>query len=159
MSRIGDHASDLRMFLEPHWEDWKLKTGRPIGGDVIASEKMCGFSSTFAAIALKELDGGDWRVAGGWPKSGGGVSCPRKRLNSHFWTVSDDGIVVDLTADQFGMPGIIVTMVHDPRYIESLTIEEVEGYTPYLMPLAEEWVCSAIHIGILQPPTDLHFAR
>jgi hypothetical protein len=150
MSKIGDTASDLRAFLEPVWTDWKIQTKRPIGCDAAASENMCGFSSAFASIALAEMEGGDWRIAGGWPKSGGGVACPGRKLNSHFWTVSDDGIVVDLTADQFGMPTIIVTSERDPRYIESFSTDEVEKYVPYLMPLAEEWIEAARQNGVLQ---------
>lgn len=149
MSLIGDLASNFRTFLEPIWEDWKLKTGRPIGGDLVVSENMCGFTSAFTSIALAEQDGRVWRVAGGWPKSGGGVTCPNQKLNSHFWTVSDDGIVVDLTADQFGMSNIIVTKQHDPRYIESFTDERVSRYMPYLMPLAEEWIETARQCGVL----------
>jgi hypothetical protein len=153
MSRIGDIASDLRAFLEPMWDDWKIKTKRPVGCDVPKSENMCGFSSAFTSIALSELEGGDWRIAGGWPKTGGGVACPRRKLNSHFWTVSDDGIVVDLTADQFNMPTIIVTSERDPRYIESFSADEVERYVPLLMPLAEEWIEEARQMGVIQHPS------
>jgi len=149
MSALGDTASELRSFLEPLWMLRRTLTGRLPDAGTSCSEGMCGFSASFVALALSAIDGGEWRVAGGWPQSGGGIACPRRSLRAHFWTVSEDGIVVDLTADQFGHPGIIVTGCNDPRYVESFTAEEIERHLPKVMPLAEEWLEIASTDGLV----------
>ena len=156
MSALGDTASELRSFLEPLWMHRKSATGRLPDAGTSCSEGMCGFSASFMALALSALEGSDWRVAGGWPQSGGGMACPRRSLKAHFWTVSEDGIVVDLTADQFGHPCIIVTGANDPRYVESFTAEEIERHLPKVMPLAEEWLELASMEGIV--PSALRLA-
>lgn len=149
MSRIGDTATELRSFLEPLWLRRKAETGRlPDAGSPL-SEGMCGFTSAFVVLALSVTDGPGWRMAGGWPQSGGGIACRRGRLHGHFWAVSEDGIVVDLTADQFGHPNVIVTTDRDARYVESFTLNEIERHAGRVMPLAEEWLALATKDGLV----------
>lgn len=152
---MGDVAAEMRCFLEPLWGRWKAETGRFSLPDA-ASTSMCGFTSAFMARALAELDDGEWRVAGGWPPDGGGLTCPGGRLNAHFWTTSSDGIIVDLTADQFGLPCVIVTRLGDGRFAESFSQEDVERHLPRVMPLVEEWIELARDRGLL--PETRRFA-
>jgi len=156
MSAIGDAASELRSFLEPLWMLRRIQACRLPDAGAACSEGMCGFTAAFTAEALRLLDGGEWRVAGGWPQSGGGMACRERRLNAHFWAVSDDGLVVDLTADQFGHPSVIVTGRHDPRYVESFTREEIERHLPRVMPLAEKWLEVAASEGLI--PSGMRLA-
>lgn len=156
MSEVGDAATKLRSFLEPRWEEYKIESGRPIGFMEAISASMCGFSSAFAAIVLGTQDGATWRVAGGTPENGGGVLGADSRLKGHFWTVSDDGIVVDLTADQFGLPAVVVTSQRDSRFRESFSPHEIELHMPRVLPVAHDWIEHAMEYGIV--PSSMRLA-
>lgn len=149
LSEIGDAAGCFRPFLETCWRRWKAESAKgtcPLEAD---SAGMCGFTSAFLAEALARTVGGEWRVAGGRPFSGGGVTCPQGRLNGHFWCVSDDGVIVDLTADQFGLPTVLVTTLKDSRYSETFTAEEIDEHLPKVLPVAEAWLEAALDEGLL----------
>lgn len=145
---IGDLASELRLFLEPQWQEWKSRTGRGSLPET-ASASMCGFTSAFLAEVLPDLAGAEWCMVGGAPASGGGVCGSDLRLHPHFWAVSSDGILVDLTGDQFGLPSPVVARRGDRRYIESFDTDYVDRHLPRVMPLVEEWIELAADDGLL----------
>ena len=113
------------------------------------SAGMCGFTSAFLVRALQMLDGGTWRVEGGRPLAGGGLTCASGRQRGHFWAASEDGIIVDLTADQFGLPTVLVTTVRDARYCNTFTQPEIEGHLPKVESVAECWLEAAAAEGLL----------
>jgi len=110
---------------------------------------MCGFTSVFMARYLEVVDGGRWRVDGGKPLTGGGIRCASGRQNGHFWTVSGDGIIVDLTADQFGLPSVMVTTEDDPRFLSSLAEQDVLRHLPKVEGVAAEWLDEAAAEGLV----------
>jgi len=149
LSEIGDAAGGFRPFLESCWREWKARSARGTCPFETDSAGMCGFTSAFLAEALARKVGGEWRVAGGRPLSGGGVTCPKGLQNGHFWCVSDDGVIVDLTADQFGLPTVLVTTWRDGRYAETFTEREIVEHLPKVLPVAEAWLESAIEEGLV----------
>ena len=110
-------ASAARTFLEPHWEAWYRHIGSPEGQRTF-SEGTCGRSSTFLCDLLRS-EGYSARVAYGSP-----VECDcgfrtAAGWKGHGWVVVEDpACIIDLTADQFGAPPVIVTGLDDPRFCE-----------------------------------------
>jgi len=137
---VAAEAERLREFLEPRWLDWKA--GR--WSDAPASAHMCRVSSLFAAQALAEAVGGTWDVRGGWAELPadlrpdeeetldigsfpGGMRDASGAWQGHYWAYGYDlddldatGLIVDLTADQFGHAAVVVAHEDDPRYRENI---------------------------------------
>jgi len=158
LSEIGDLAGLLRSFIEPYWRAWKAESGKPQGPFETDSAGMCGFTSCFVAAALNREIGGDWRLAGGRPGSEGpygGVTCSAGRQNGHFWAQSEDGLIVDITADQFGLPTVVVTTAGDPRYQATFSEAEIEAHLPKVEPVACEWLEAAEEEGVVPRPFGL----
>lgn len=152
LSEIGDFAGSLRSFIEPFWRAWKAESERPQGPFETDSAGMCGFTSCFVAMALNKALGGGWTMAGGRPRAAfpeGGVRCASGRQNGHFWAESESGLIVDLTADQFGLPTVVVTTASDPRYRATFSLEEIEGHLPKVEALAWEWLEAAENEGLV----------
>lgn len=149
LSEIGDVAGSLRPFLERMWQEWKAFQGRPLDPFETVSAGMCGFTSAFLAHALEALEGGIWKVSGGRPLAGGGITCTSGRQNGHFWVESEDGVIVDLTADQFGLPAVIVTTSKDPRFSNTFTSQEIDNHLPKIEGVALYWLEKAAEEGLL----------
>lgn len=156
LSEIGDVAGSLRPFLEDCWRAWKVSIGNPADAFERLSAGMCGFTSSFMAGVLNDMVGGEWTLAGGRPLSGGGVRSACGAQAGHFWTVSADGVIVDLTADQFGLPTVVVTTERDPRYQQTFTREEIEAHLPKVEGIAAEWREAAEDQGLA--PVSYRFA-
>lgn len=149
MSELGDVCASLRFFLEQKWKEWKASASSPMDALDSLSAGMCGFSSIFVAEALNRITDSEWVLAGGQPISGGGVVCRSGRQNGHLWAVSDLGIVVDLTADQFGLPAVVVTTARDPRYMASFDQDQIDAHVPRVEDIGMEWLEEAVQDGIV----------
>jgi hypothetical protein len=112
-------AADVRSFLEPVWPLWHQRSGRPV--PTPASAGTCGRSSLFLRDVLR-LEGfcAEWTIGNPHRADGGEIGTSEgfftgMRWESHAW-VSCLGMIIDVTADQFGADAIIVTTEPDARY-------------------------------------------
>jgi len=99
-----------RRFLESIWPEWHAERGQPL--PAIASAGTCGRSATFLHRVLAE-SGQAAEIRHGWflaPR----FSAPGGPAR-HAW-VEAGGLILDLTADQFGAPPILACPAPDPRY-------------------------------------------
>lgn len=116
-----ERISEIRCFLVPLWIQWGVDRGKPVSA---AGEEMCRFTSAFLVKVL----GPGWRFDGGHPdvfdwKSkawvdsglGGGFLDASGVWRPHHW-VCKNGVIVDLTASQFGEPDMVITTSEDPRF-------------------------------------------
>lgn len=156
MSELGDLCASLRYFLEPKWKEWKASTSSPMDALDTLSSGMCGFSSIFVVEALNRLTDDQWEFVGGQPVSGGGVICRAGKQNGHFWALSDRGVIVDLTADQFGLPAVVVTMAGDPRYNATFDQVQIDAHVPRVEEVGAMWLEEAIYDGLV--PNSMAFA-
>ena len=110
-------AERVRSFLEPVW-GW-VRTdddGQPL------STGFCISSAVLLRHVLNATVPGPWRLAGGHPFYGqGGFLDPAGEWADHHWVVHESsGVIVDVTADQFGDAAVVVTNKGDSRYCENL---------------------------------------
>ena len=94
-------AETARRFLETIWPDWHRQRGMPM--PAIASAGTCGRSAVFLARALREA-GHPAEACQGWFLA-----------HRHGW-VSARGLILDIAADQFGAPPVLICADPDPRY-------------------------------------------
>ncbi|MTH94665.1 hypothetical protein [Roseibium sp. RKSG952] len=139
-SEIGDAVAYLRQSAERSWANWHASSSKPKDPFRPDSQNMCGFTASFVSLALPDIVGGKWQVAGGWPQNGGGVISPSGETRAHFWSVSKCGLVVDITGDQFGLPSVIVTTRADNRYRASFCSEFLKMHLPKVIPVAVKWL-------------------
>lgn len=109
-------ATDVRAFLEPVWRDWHSAWGGEL--PTIASENTCGRSSLFLQRALVETGfAAEW--ATGLP-SLDRPDQPDGFFDGHIWRshawAECDGLIVNVTADQFGDRPVKVVAIDDERY-------------------------------------------
>ncbi|MBA84350.1 transglutaminase domain-containing protein [Thalassobius sp. S69A] len=110
--RLLEAARQARAFLEPHWAAWHRRAGSPKKRTL--SQGTCGRSSLFVRDVLRSrgipaefvigspaLGPQGYRLDGVW--------------HGHAW-VQSGGWIVDVTADQFGAPGVMITRLGDQRY-------------------------------------------
>lgn len=151
LSEIGDAAATLRQTVERAWADWHAVSAKPKDPFKPDSQNMCGFTASFVSLALPDIIGGKWQVTGGWPQNGGGILCASGEKKAHFWSVSKCGLVVDITADQFGLPAVIVTTRDDNRYRPSFCADYLRKHLPKVLPVAVKWLDD---LGITPQPTS-----
>jgi hypothetical protein len=97
---MTDRLKLARKFLRGHWRKREYAAGR-LPGDK-PSFGQCDFSACFLANLLGgELQGGFSYKAG--VKQEGGLDG-----ELHYWTLLQGGEIVDITADQFGYPEVVV---------------------------------------------------
>lgn len=128
-ARLWQIADAARTFLEPHWKKWHESWGPPAPST--ASQWTCMRTAAFLAFALEHA-GFAAKVATGRPRPKlDEMGCgfwANDGWQSHAWVVCGDHIV-DITADQFGHPEIIIELTsggryrpgHDPESTLSLT--------------------------------------
>lgn len=112
-ARIEQLATSARAFLIPHWRQWHKDWGPPAPS--ILSQWTCVRSSLFLSAVLLEaethatIESGvpDAEKPFGFRKNDG--------WTSHAW-VRCGGLIVDITADQFGGPNVLLTDSADARY-------------------------------------------
>lgn len=158
MADVHSAARDARALLEPLWA--RVRRGRPPAGQT-SSSGLCIPSAVLLRRLLAAAFPGSWRVAGGSPfvKDGtsfrpgeprpmdGGTIDKLGARRDHRWVVDDvSGVLVDVSADQFGHEGIIVSHSEDRRYRESHpNLDSSVGGTPRgLRALAHPDVAAAL---------------
>lgn len=118
-----------------------------LNGELAPSSGLCKQSTFVCKIMLNNLFGENWSVGGGhmlkkdtsgfdWvkkshhkeflesdtpkPMMGGALLVNNKMevFGTHWW-LERDGIIIDLSADQFGHDSVIITTTDDNRYIKN----------------------------------------
>lgn len=147
-SQVLDVAVTVRDFLELAWRDWRADRGIP--QPEINSYSMCRMSSAFLAKRLTDELGGEWHVLGGAGEEGwdlgdcllgaepGGVLSTDGVWSGHWW-VKGHGIIVDVTADQFGLDPVIATSDDDQRYARNYTARAMRKYLSRVTKTVEGW--------------------
>ncbi|MQP68677.1 hypothetical protein GE253_25590 [Niveispirillum sp. SYP-B3756] len=106
-----------RAFLEPVWPSWHAERGQT---PPVLSAWTCSRSSLFLQRVLIE----DFGIAAAWmtgcPFDEHGVAFPAGFHSAdgwlgHSWIVAGD-LIVDITADQFGLAPVTVVSASDSRY-------------------------------------------
>ena len=105
-------AQDVRAFLEPQWRMWHLHAGQP--ELVTESQGTCGRSSLFLRDVLRN-EGYAAEFAAVCPTEGNKGFRSPWGWKGHAW-VESCGLILDVTADQFGARPVLVTGQDDPRY-------------------------------------------
>ena len=106
--------ADLRSFLEDCWR-WSHEVHyarsfpRSDPRPSLPSTYMCRHTSRLLLELLEETDPG-------WTLNGGTMATKKGDTPQPHWWIEKDGVIVDLTADQFGWDAITVTSSDDPRY-------------------------------------------
>jgi hypothetical protein len=111
-TRLRQIAEAVRGFLEPYWADWHRQNGSP--SVLTLSQGTCGRSSLFLPDVLRAR-GLPAEFAIGCPSEGAQGFRMGSVWHGHAW-VECIGWIVDVTADQFKEPKVVVTRVEDPRY-------------------------------------------
>lgn len=83
---------------------------------------------------FRERLGTDWNIVSGRPQrqldatsqEAVGIFATNGTWNDHCW-LEGNGLVVDITADQFGYSPVIVTTVDDIRYKANLCQQDMES--------------------------------
>lgn len=111
-AELEEIAADARCFLETVWPEWHRLRGRPLPDPL--SLGTCQTSSLFLAEVLREhghaahvAQGNDPAAEEGYFHAG--------RWHGHAW-VECGGSILDLTADQFGLPSVHIAAPDDPYY-------------------------------------------
>lgn len=121
-ARLEALARQVRGFLEPHWAEWHRRAGSlPMVSD---SQGTCGRSSLFLRDVLRGA-GFDAEFAAGSPVEHHKGFRSKDGWHGHAW-VRAGGWIVDVTADQFGGPAVLMTGADDPRYSEGTDTAEPE---------------------------------
>lgn len=112
-ARLFDIASAARSYLEPIWLVWQRDRGNT--SVAIPSTNTCGRSSLFLRDVLRERRlNAEWLSGAPGSENQLGYQSEGK-WHGHAW-VRCDGLIIDITADQFGGAPVIVTPSDDPRY-------------------------------------------
>ncbi|WP_420569212.1 hypothetical protein [Thalassovita sp.] len=110
--RLEKISRAVRTFLEPYWAAWHRRGGSP--NKLTLSQGMCGRSSLFLRDVLRsEGEQADFVI--GSPSEGPQGYRFEGVWRGHAWVQSGDWIV-DVTADQFGKPDVVITPVGDEKY-------------------------------------------
>lgn len=154
VERLLEIASAARAFMEPEWRAWWRDAG--VECPHPASRSTCGRSSLFMVRALRR-EGHDARWANGIPR----VSAESPdlgpfgfhtgaRWESHAW-VEVGGWIVDITADQFGAPPVVVVPATDPRYgrltLDTASPESIERRARQVDEIWSFWIAARLAIG------------
>ncbi|WP_323784271.1 hypothetical protein [Thalassovita sp.] len=120
--RLTDLAGRVRRFLEPRWAEWHLHEGSPALRT--PSQGTCGRSSLFLCKVL-QLNGIAAEFAAGDPTEGPKGFHTAQGWKGHAWVESGE-LILDLTADQFGLPSVVIAAQGDPRYARGTDTSEPE---------------------------------
>jgi hypothetical protein len=138
IERVRRVAAEVRAFLEPRWDAVHEANEKVPPDGKPPARDMCRLSSAFLQRVLEEeVPGEDWTVVGGDPLPGGDVDpecgtpggCrdwSKGEWHGHYWVVGGgSGLVVDVTADQFGGEPVLVTE-DDSRHRKNYHQDAVE---------------------------------
>jgi hypothetical protein len=136
---------EVRPYVEARIEEWMGRNpgfARPPEGVPLTTGFCRGVAAGVAVILAERYPECFWRVAGGFGIEYGDEASPdlvefvdgecfpggmvngAGEWHGHFWVTggdpdSDEGLIVDLSADQFGHGPVVVTQIEDPRYREN----------------------------------------
>lgn len=114
LERIG---RSVRAFLEPIWAGWHRDWGHELN---TGSRGTCVRSSLFLKMVLMQDFEISSDVMSGQPCKLDGSEAfgffDGRQWQSHAWVETSDGMVIDMTADQFSGVPIIVSAAADTRY-------------------------------------------
>ncbi len=144
--RLFRLAAAVRAYLEPVWDGWRGGAGAGV-----LSANTCGRSSLFLRDALR-LEGHAAEWSNGVPGAEGQFGfLGLGGWASHAWVVSG-GLIVDVTADQFGAVPVIVTSIDDPRYrasnIDTAWPEAVRARHAAVAAIWPGWLLRRAGLGI-----------
>jgi hypothetical protein len=117
---------EARKFLEPRWFSLHQLWGD--SQPETLSKFMCRYTSIFLKAVLSPNSQPSWRLVAGRPilkeyegtaKGYFGFCTSTGLFFDHCW-IQLGGLIVDITADQFGAEAVIITSVGDPRYFPNL---------------------------------------
>ncbi|CUH65374.1 hypothetical protein TG4357_01828 [Thalassovita gelatinovora] len=120
--RLADLVGRVRRFLEPRWSEWHLHEGSPALRT--PSQGTCGRSSLFLCQVLQQ-HGIVAGFAAGDPTEGQKGFHTAQGWKGHAWVEAENKIL-DVTADQFGLPPVVITGTDDPRYGRGTDTSEPE---------------------------------
>jgi hypothetical protein len=123
----------IRLQLVPHWTEWAQRKNRPEAAD---GKGLC----RYTAVALSKILGKEWKVAGGEALVHGhpGGFFDGLEWHGHYW-VTNGRHILDITANQFGAPDVIVTEAGDVRYHKNYTQEELSEHIVHVRVQAIRW--------------------
>ena len=137
LSRI---LSDLRSFLEGRWFAYKDNYAADfLKPEDDHSEDMCRMSSTFLREVLPQLDCGAWEICGG-DGVGEGLLDAGGKWRAHSWVVNAQGVIVDLTASQFGESKVVVISPGGVGYERYLGRPHAHSSAPAESSTVSEWI-------------------
>lgn len=116
---IRNLALAARRFMEPVWLEWHSAGNRE--APTTPSQWTCGRTSLFLARALgsegfmASWASGTPRLSSDGPELGPFGFLTHTGWQSHAW-VECGNLIVDITADQFGAPPVLIADLHDHRY-------------------------------------------
>lgn len=148
MDAIQALAEEARAFLEPRWVEWFAERGKPL--PTYPSSGMCRFSAFFMQRLLERTIGGDWAVVGGipidpfgQPVPSGGIQDANGQWHAHYWVTGPDALIVDITADQFGLSQILLSehdhARYDGNYLEWEVHEHLKDVQNRVLAWLEQW--------------------
>ncbi|MCB4768242.1 hypothetical protein LGR54_06455 [Ancylobacter sp. Lp-2] len=117
---LWDIAVAARDFLEAIWPEWHSAWGE---APTVTSRWTCGRSSLFLVHVIEEHGlsarwvSGTPRLGEQEPEIGPYGFFDGRQWQSHAW-VQQGGLIVDVTADQFGAAPVLVVAATDSRYGE-----------------------------------------
>lgn len=119
---IRNLAVAARQFMEPIWPEWH--SHRSGDAPLTPSQWTCGRTSLFLSRALNARGfsaswaSGTPRLSPDGPELGPFGFFSETGWQSHAWVQCGD-IIIDITADQFGAPPVLITDRQDLRYRKS----------------------------------------
>lgn len=134
-------AVEIRDFLKPLWKEKHkiLRLNQPISED----QKMCQFTSLFLKMVIESLGEEAYFRGGGtrFPDvKDGGFRDSEGVWHTHFWVEVDNEFIIDITANQFGAPEVIVTSLDDDRYKSNITGDELSEFACNVEKTAFSWL-------------------
>lgn len=144
---LTEYISTVRKFLEPLW----IKTHEAWADEPIPtppSKYMCRYSCLFLQRVLKDAGYGDWRICLGRPLSPElegtsqgqyGYRSSDGKWYDHAWLTKDD-ILLDITADQYGDPPVIISSSASGKYNANIPEDYVSTKLKVLEKRVDTWV-------------------
>lgn len=138
LAAVLEAAGRCRVALEIAWPIWREASGipDPVRGQ---SEGCCIHSAFVLEATLRErVPSLEWRVLGGHPTDRspmGGCADRTGEAWQHLWVVGalpripgEPVLMADVTADQFGGPGVLVERLPHPRYRANSPLAMIEVF-------------------------------
>jgi hypothetical protein len=144
-------AGTTRDTLVELWPPWKRACGHPDSGCV--SEDTCiPTSFTLCELLSRCADGWHWFVVGGRPTArtpSGGLWYPDGRGGGHLWVEGrrrpQKIITVDITADQFGGPEVVVMEGGSPYHVANATRKLINQYRVNEHLTVRLWIAAVVY--------------